>query len=141
MVLSSSSKSPSPLQGHAYASQSSADTNYQNPILYGDTLSSATSAKKTTRSEQSKYEKQREQGDYKHQVGISRTQPISYLQVSSGSSQSASTDPHNYPPEYSTSSGVQQRFRRKKNQPHGREFNTTSTQAGQRGKLMFTCSQ
>ena len=138
VVFSSSSKSPSPSQVQAYASQSSADTNYQNPPpLYADASSSASSSKKTMHDELNKYEKQRHQVDYKQQVaGISRPQQISFVQVSPVSSQSTSADPYNLEPGYNTSSGTQQRFRRKRNQPYSREFNNKTIQSEQRSQVL-----
>ena len=128
VAFSSSSKSPSPLQPFSQASHSSADATFQNPPSYGDVMSgdaTTASSKKAVRqsSELSKYDKQRQHVDYNFQQGHSRSsqQPISYLQISSGSSQSTSNDPHNFMQEYSSNSGAQQRYKRKKNQAYSRE--------------------
>ena len=144
VAFSSSSKSPSPLQPYSQASQSSAETNFQSPPSYGDAISAAAvSSKKMVRgSELSKYDKQRQHVDYNFQQGNPRPQqqqPISYLQVSSGSSQSTSTDPHNFIPEYGLNSGTtqQQRYKRKKNQPYPREQVSSGSQSsGQRGQIL-----
>ena len=143
MAFSSSSKSPSPLQPYSQASQSSTDANFQSPPSYGDVMSSTPAVaplKKTVRgSEFSKYDKQRHHVDYNFQQGISRPsqQPISYLQISAGSSQSISNEPHNMIPEYSSSSGAQQRFKRKKNQPYSKEqTNSGLPSLDQRGQML-----
>ena len=97
------------------------------------------SAKKTMRgSDMSKYDKQRRQVDYDFQQGFSRPsqQPISYLQISSGSSQSTSNEQQNFLPENSSSSGAQQRFKRKKTQPYLREQPNSGMQISrQRGHM------
>ena len=130
MVFSSSSKSSPPSQVHAYASQTSADASYQNPPpLYGKVAGSAISSQKFIRGERNEYEKQRHQGDYNYQVIICNPQPVSYLQLSSGSSQSVAVELHNLMLDYITSLGAQQRYRRKKNEH--RESNNQSVQEEQ----------
>ena len=136
VVFSSSSKSPSPSQVHAYASQTSADIGYQTPPpLYADASSSASSSKKTMHGKLNNYEKQRHQKDSKQQSTL-RPQQISFVLVSPDSSQSTSVDPYNYPPGYNTNSGAQQRFRRKKNQQYSREFHNPSIQSERRSQLL-----
>ena len=136
-MFSSSSKSPSPSQVRAYASQGSEESNYNNPPpLYGDISGSAVSSQDVLRGEPNKYEKQRHQGDYIPKVGICQPPPAAYLQLSSGSSQSVAVDPHNRMLEQGVSSGAQQRYRRKRNQPYGREYSNHSAPEDQRRSRM-----
>jgi hypothetical protein len=87
--------------------------------------------------ELSKYEKQRQQGDYKQEVAsISRPQQISFAQVSPASSQSTSADPYNFPPGYNSNSATQQRYRRKKNATYSREFHNKTIQSEQRSQVL-----